>query len=45
MQEHDAFAALLAGGLCVGLVLSYLPQVCSFPLQGEVGIDASELGG
>ena len=29
VQEHDTFAALLTGGLCVGLVLSYLPQVRS----------------
>ena len=28
-QEHDTFAALLTSGLCVGLVLSYLPQVRS----------------
>ena len=28
VQQHDTFAALLTGGLCVGLVLSYLPQVC-----------------
>ena len=26
-QRHNTFAAILTTGLCVGLILSYLPQV------------------
>lgn len=31
LQQHDVFTDVLTAGLCIGLVVSYLPQVRATP--------------